>query len=187
MGTPETLYRSLVIGEAVGRTLSGLAVPWNTPQRVHDPGRPPYLEAFAPESCTRSLAHSPTRDLFVRHNYTEDPIGTATFHRSAEGLMFEAPVARTQRGDEYLELINGGAMRSVSVGFRPIQHLTRSEVTVRTEVALRELSLTPTGFGQYAEAGVTAVRDLTGDDAAEAAELRRMIRINAHRRLPQSA
>ena len=177
----DTLYRSLDIGETTGRTLHGLAVPFNRSQRVIDPGRAPYLEEFASSAFTRSLAHDSTRDMFVRHDYTQDPIANVTFHRSSEGLLFEAPLARTQRGDEYLELVKGGAMRGVSVGFKPIQHLVRGEVTVRTEAALRELSLTPSHMGQYQDAGVLAIRMQQDQDAAE---LRREIRRQSHRRLP---
>ena len=84
--------------------------------------------------------------------------------------MFEATVSKTQRGDEHLELVNDGAERSVSIGFRPLNTVRGRMIggaavdQYRTEVMLRELSLAPTGFGQYADAGVLAVRaDGDGD------------------------
>ena len=159
----ETLFRALEIGEVTGRTPSGLAMPWDRPTRVRDLTGPAYIEAFAPQSADVSIRQHPSFPVFVRHDYTHDPLGVVTFRRSAEGLMFEAPFSKTARADEMLELINDGAMRSVSIGFKPIQQVAKmlgrdSVQAYRTEVALRELSFTPTGFGQYAEAGVMAVR-----------------------------
>lgn len=165
----ETLYRSLEIGETTGRTLSGIAMPWDRPTRVRDLVGPAYMEAFAPQSTDVSIRQHASFPMFVRHDYGQDPIGVVTFHRSAEALMYEAPLSKTVRADEQLELVNDGAMRSVSVGFKPLQAIRGRMINgatvdqYRTEVALRELSLAPTGFGQYAEAGVTAVRS-DGDD-----------------------
>ncbi len=178
MAKPILFRSSLTLGAAEGRTLSGLAVPWDTPTMVRDliggqPG-PRYLEAFAPQSCDITLRAQTPRPVFVGHEYNygpADPIGAVTFSRSdAEGgLVYEAPLSKTARADEMLELVNDGAMRSVSVGFTPRAASRRmlpgtGEVTMRTEVALRELSLAPTGFGQYAEAGVSAVRDQLAAD-----------------------
>lgn len=168
----ETLYRALDIGEAAGRTLSGVAMPWDTPTRVRDMTGPAYMEAFSPGSTDVSLGQHPNFPVFVRHDYGKDPLGVVTFQRSAEALMFELVLSKTRDADDKLELVNDGAMRSVSIGFKPLHAVRRTlgRSTVdqyRTEVALRELSLAPTGWGQYAEAGVTAVRsDLDEDPGA---------------------
>lgn len=159
----ETLFRAtLDVAETTGRTLSGLAVPWDKPTRVRDLTGPAYLEAFTPGSADVTMRQHPSFPVFKRHNYNEDPIGVVTFQRSAEGLIFEAPLSKTKAADEALELVNDGAMRSVSVGFRPLKSINRPStdgtVTWRTEVALRELSLAPSGFGQYPEAMVASVR-----------------------------
>jgi HK97 family phage prohead protease len=135
---------------------------------------PAYNEAFSPGAFDVSIRdHGATRDFFVRHDYMQDPIGAVTFQRSAEGLMFDALVSKTQRGDEYLELCRDGAMRSVSVGFIPVpgKTFTRSvagtNAQYRTEAILKELSLTPTGFGQYPQSQVLAIRDALEHDAEE--------------------
>lgn len=166
--TDGVLYRSSADLRFEGRTLVGLAIPWDKPARVQDPGSRAYLEAFAPNVFTRSLDNHKGRPfpVFTAHGWKkgDDPIGVATFERSAEGLLYVAPLSRTREADEKLELVKDGAMRSVSVGFEPYksrQVRTRAHgiVTVRTEAALMELSLAPTGFGMYPEAGVTSVRD----------------------------
>jgi HK97 family phage prohead protease len=183
-----TLYRaSFELQPVEGRTLIGLAVPWEAPSLVRDMVGPPYLEAFAAASCDVSISQRADRPVFVRHDYAADPIGMSTFQRSTEGLLFEAVASKTKRADEILEMVNDGSMRSVSVGFRPLKSTRRmvaaGELTLRTEVALRELSIAPTGFGAYPEAGVLAVRE--GEPAGEevvvdeeaAAELERIARV----------
>lgn len=165
----ETLYRSVEIGDTVGRTLSGIAMPWDKPTFVRDLTGPRYLEAFSPTSTDVSLSQHANFPGFVRHNYGVDPLGVVTFQRSAEALMFEYTLSKTRDADDKLELVKDGAMRAVSVGFKPDKAARRSILgrmvdQYRTEVRLRELSLAPTGFGQYAEAGVMAVRSEADDD-----------------------
>lgn len=169
--TSSILYRSTGDLHAEGRTLIGLAIPWDTPARVQDPGSRPYLEAFAPNVFTRSLDNHKGKPfpVFTAHGWKrgDDPIGVATFTRSHEGLLYRAPLSHTRDADEKLELVRDGALTDASVGFEPHkarQVKTRSGiVTVRTEAALMELSLAPTGFGMYPTAGTTAIRSLSGE------------------------
>ena len=159
----EMMFRASVELSREGRTLVGLAVPWEKPALVVDPGSRPYLEEFKRSSTDRTLAQHPDDfPVFVNHRRNEDPIGVVAFQRSDEGLIYEAPISKTSRGDEYLTLVEDGAMRSVSIGFRPISQMKRMSpegaVTSRTEVALRELSIAPSGFGQYPDARVDSVR-----------------------------
>ena len=171
-----TLYRASFELQPVadGRTLTGVAMRWDTPTLVRDviAGRlgPQYAEAFAPSSADADLRAGAERPMFVRHDYTQDPIGMTTFVSSPaeRSLLFDTPLARTKRADECLELVNTGAMRSVSVGFQPINTIAKrfaqfGDVKYRTGVSLRELSLAPTGFGAYPGAEVLAVR-MDGDD-----------------------
>lgn len=165
----EVLNRtSVVIGETTGRTLSGLAMPWDTVAMVRDllGGRvgPRYPEAFAPASTDKTRSGHHNFPVFVGHNPASEPIGVVNFNRSHEGLMFDAPLSKTPRADTFLELANDGAMRSVSIQFVPMRHLSRTlagvpGVTYRTEVGLRHLALAPTGYGQYEDAQVLTIRD----------------------------
>lgn len=184
---PADLIRAVEI-TAEGRTLIGRAFRWDTPSRVADPGVAPYLEEFTRGSTTKTLAErADPFPLLKVHRLDLDPLGVARFRPSDEGLMFEAPLSRTRDADEMLELVNDGAMRSVSVRFRPIQSRRRildtgDPVVSRTEIALRELSLAPTGFGQHDDAEVLAVRAGDVDDellaqarAQAAADRRRLL------------
>lgn len=174
---------SVEIGETNGRTLSGIAMPWDKVAVVQDlvrgrPG-PRYPEAFAPASTDVSRSQHASFPVFVGHDPGSEPIGVVQFSRSAEALMFDAPLSKTPRADNYLELANDGAMRSVSIQFRPIRDARRSfpgmrePVLYRTEVGLRHLALAPTGYGQYEDAQVTNIRtelDETVSGAVQAAD-----------------
>jgi len=174
---------SVEIGETTGRTLSGIAMPWDKVAHVRDlvhgrPG-PVYPEAFAPSSTDVSRSQHVNFPVFAGHDAGSEPIGVVAFSASAEALMFDAPMSNTPRGNDYLELAKDGACRSVSIQFRPIKDARRTfpgvrePVLYRTEVGLRHLALAPTGYGQYEDATVTSIRaelDETVAGAVQAAD-----------------
>ena len=165
--TKDTLYRAAAELTTEGRTLLGVAMPWDTPALVRDPGKAPYLEAFARSAFDRSLEQRPEpRPLYFSHEYrvrpAAEPIGVANFQKSTDGLIFQAYVSRTRKGDEYLELVRDKAVTDASVGVFPVQQkVTRTPqgpLTTRTETGLLELSLASAGFGQYPAAKILAMR-----------------------------
>lgn len=156
----ERLHRAFAGDLAVrgdGRTIVGLAVPYNVPARVSDGGRP-YDECFAPGAFTRSIAERGDRvKLCVSHDRRSLPIGRAvSLVEQPDGLHIEARVSATRQGDEALELVRDGVVDSLSIGFRPIASRNDRGVTVRTEARLDEVSLV--SFGAYEDARITAVR-----------------------------
>ncbi len=169
---------SVEIGETNGRTLSGIAMPWDKVAMVRDlingrPG-PRYAEAFAPTSTEKTRSEHPSFPVFVGHDPGTEPIGVVTFSRSAEALMFDAPLSKTPRADTYLELVKDRAMASVSIQFVPGKQVAKAlggvpNVCYRTEVALRHLALAPTGYGQYPDARVDSIRSMTVDPVVVAA------------------
>lgn len=162
--------RSFDIGTE-GRTLVGIAFRWDHPSVVRDPGTAAYLEEFARACADKTISERPVFPLLKRHDLSIDPIGVSRFRAGTEGLMFEAPLSKTPDADATLELINDGAMRSVSVRFAALKSGRRSSldgpVTVRQEIKLRELSVCPTGFGQHDGAEVLAVRSELRMSAAQ--------------------
>lgn len=163
--TDRTLFRTAEAG-VEGRSLIGMAIPWERASLVSDFGGPKYLEDFARTSADKTLAQNPEpRPLFYAHGFQlrgDRPIGIVHYQVEPAGLAFHSYVSRTREGDEALELARDGAARDVSVGYDPINstRLRTAEGTVhrRTEIRLKELSLAPTGFGQIDGAKVLAIR-----------------------------
>lgn len=178
--TEPTLFRATTELEVKGRTLEGLAIPWDTWAVVQDLRGPSYPEAHARSNFDEALRRDPgPRPLYSTHEYafdpTAEPIGVVQFERASAALMFRAFLSKTRKADEQRELIVDGAKRAVSVGFRPLKSkpVQRPEGMgkLRVESMLRELSVAPTGFGQYPAAQIMAMRaggDATFGDIADA-------------------
>ncbi len=176
----EQLSRSFpelsVRADGTGRTIGGLVVPYNRAARVSD-GGPAYNEMFVQGSTTRTIQHRGDRiKLLSQHNSRSNPLGVAvrdSWRETPDGLYGEFKVSRTAAGDEALELVRDGALDSFSIGFTPIKHEKRDGVTVRTEVALREVSLVT--FPAYDDARISTVRQaLEAMSEEERIELLRM-------------
>jgi HK97 family phage prohead protease len=139
-----------------GRTVVGIAVPWQVPTQV----TPRLREQWAEGAFDHQL-----RALFrVRFAREHVELGgsligpTRMLRNDAAGLYGEWYVSRTPVGDETLELVKDGALRQLSIGFRERQNRTLADGTVeRVTADLFEVALTMEGA--YAElAGVSAVR-----------------------------
>lgn len=147
-----------------GRTLEGVSIYWDRASRVTDNGRDFYLEAFSSRSADKQLTERKAPfPLGFLHPWStgaadKRPLGSVQFHRSAEGLVFQAVLSRTQAADEMLELVKDGAVSDVSIGFQSYKQQQKGDLTLRTEIGLRELSLAPAGMGQHEGAQVLAVR-----------------------------
>ncbi|CAB4173545.1 COG3740 Phage head maturation protease [uncultured Caudovirales phage] len=155
--------------DGTGRTIHGLVVPFNVTARVSD-GGPSYQEQFQRGAFTKTLTErrSPVK-LLSQHN-SSNPIGIATNMREdTAGLYGEFRVSNTASANDQLELARDGVLDSFSVGFTPIKATRRGETTIRTEVALREVSLVT--FPAYEGAAVAGIRALDPGDAALAQQL----------------
>lgn len=174
MFEPDLQIRSAAQG-GDGRTVYGIAVPYNLPQRINRKLR----EAFAPGVCAHQM-RAASRISFA-HGHI--PLGGILLGRTLEmrddaaGLYGEWRVSKTKAGDEALELINDGALNQLSVGFRerPDGNQVLQDGTVlRTKVDLFEVAAVPAGA--YGDAATIAgVRSLNDDTLIEdiPAQLRR--------------
>lgn len=173
----ETLTRSIDIEPGDGRELLGVAYRYDHPSLVRDPGAPPYREAFTRMAATKTITQRGTVPLMLIHDDRGRlPVGVATFEAGPDSLLFRARISETRDGDDALTLVNDGALRSVSVRFKPLQSARRDGVVVRQEIALRELSLVPTGFGAHEGAEVLAVRhEAAGTPRLDALRKRRAL------------
>lgn len=175
MSNSDIVYRSYVpdleIRSAAnggdGRTVVGLAVPYNTPQRIDSR----LTEQFARGAFNKQLeaAH---RIPFAREHMALGGalIGkTLVLRDDAAGLYGEWRISKTAVGDETLELIKDGVLSHLSIGFRSRQDRKLSNgVVERVTADLREVSVVLEGaYGENATVEeVRALEELSRLDEA---------------------
>lgn len=140
-----------------GRTIFGIAVPYDVPQYIHDG----LVEQFDRGAFNHQLRAANRVRLAREHVQLGGSLIGAVrkLEDRGEGLYFEARVSRTAAGDETLELINDGALRQVSIGFRERPNGNRrgpDGALHRTAADLFEIATVMEGaYGELAElAGV---------------------------------
>ena len=137
--TTETFTIDAAEGETPRRTISGIAVRYNTPAKVSDGP----MVAFAPGSLPVD-GRAPT--LMMYHDSSK-VIGTVTERlETPEGMLFVARVSETNLGSEALILASDGALPEVSVGIEPLKFKYDKDGTmVVTSASWSELSLVSRG------------------------------------------
>ncbi len=91
------------------RSISGVAVPWNTEATVSDGTRVLFERG--------SLPVSGKKPKLLKYHDSEQPVGVVTGRLdSEEGMLFTARISATSEGNDMLELIKDEAVDSVSVG-----------------------------------------------------------------------
>jgi HK97 family phage prohead protease/HK97 family phage major capsid protein len=128
-------------------TFEGIAVPWG--QTVNIGGK--FRERFERGSIDPSESISLYRD----HKSLIGHVVKAEDRE--EGLWVRAKVALSDLGKDTLALLRSGALSKLSVGFVPVEHRTDGDVTVRSRVSLREVSVVERPA--YSLASVLAVRE----------------------------
>jgi len=155
-----------------GRTIQGIVVPYGQTARVSDGGRP-YEERFQRGAFSQYLHRNPIDKRAVRllsQHKPDMPLGRATdLHETDAGLFGAFRVSDTAHGRDQLELVRDGVLGAFSVGFTPVQERRDGSTTIRTEVALREVSLVT--FPAYEGAVVTGIRSLAPDEQMLAQQL----------------
>lgn len=128
------------------RTVTGIAVPYDTPTSVGN-----YTEQFA-RGAIESIDGV---KLFWNHS---EVIGKVIAGReTAEGYEVTARISDTTLGRDTYTYLRDEVIDKFSVGFIPVEQRTEDDGTVtRTRVDLREVSLVP--FPAYATATVSEVR-----------------------------
>jgi len=172
----ETHYRSFhpdlqVRSSGDGRTIFGIAVPYNAPTRIDDMVG---VEQFARGAFNHQLRQA-SRVKFAREHMLLGGtlIGAASMMRDdAAGLYVELRASRTPVGDETLELVKDGALNQLSVMFRERQNRRLAGgITERVKADLHEVAVVMEGaYGELATA--VGVRSRQLPVAAEDLDLR---------------
>jgi HK97 family phage prohead protease len=91
------------------RSISGVAVPWDTEATVSDGTRVKFERGALPVTGKKPK--------LLKYHDSEQPVGVVTGRLdSEEGMLFTARISATSEGNDMLELIKDEAVDSVSVG-----------------------------------------------------------------------
>jgi HK97 family phage prohead protease len=150
-------FRTATLEPGTGRTIFGLAVPFGQAVDINEFGHS-YQESFERGAFRKTIVERGSKvKLFDTHNTRKLPVGKATeLVEKTDGLHVAFEIAATRDGDDALELVRSGVVDAFSVGFRPLRERQDGDVTVRTEVALMEVSLV--GLPAYEGATIVGVR-----------------------------
>jgi HK97 family phage prohead protease len=170
----ENLFRSFnpdlqVRSSDGGRTVFGIAVPYNAPTRIDEQ----LIEQFARGAFNHQL-DKPQRVKFAREHVMlgGELIGAASLLRDdAAGLYVELRTAKTPAGEATLELVREGALDQLSVMFREGKNRRLGGGVVERVVAdLKEVAIVFEGaYGELAmAAGVRSRQQQTGSTFTEA-------------------
>ena len=153
----ETHYRSFAPDLQVragdgGRTVFGIAVPYNAPTRIDDT----LIEQFARGAFNHQI-DKPQKVKFAREHVLlgGELIGAASMLKDdAAGLYVELRTARTPMGEATLELVKEGALDQLSIMFREAKNRQLAGgVTERLVADLREVAVVMEGaYGELAMA-----------------------------------
>lgn len=129
------------------REVSGVAVPYN--ETIDIGGG--WSERFEKGAVDTDADVK----LFRDH---KEIIGVVNELREEEdGLWITAKISDTALGNETMELVKDGAIRSFSVGFIPVKDEKKDKTIIRKKVNLKEVSLV--AFPAYEAASVVEVRE----------------------------
>ncbi|MGP8214741.1 MAG: HK97 family phage prohead protease [Bacteroidia bacterium] len=99
--------------DTTGRTVCGYFASFNTRDSDGD--------MFAPGCFAKSISENSERIMHLLQHNTLQPIGRpVVLKEDAQGLYFETPIAKTQLGDDVLQLYRDGVYKEHSVGFEMI-------------------------------------------------------------------
>jgi HK97 family phage prohead protease len=102
------------------RTISGVAVPWNTEATVSDGTRVMFERG--------SLPISGKKPKLLKYHDDTQPVGIVTSRLDTEkGMLFTAKISATSEGNDMIELIKDGAVDAVSVGVNPTDYRFNDE------------------------------------------------------------
>jgi len=133
VASPVTL--DAAASEDAPRTITGVAVPWDTPATVSSGERIAFKAgAFDTEGKRPKLLEG--------HDMTQLRGVVTELVNAEEGLLFTATFAKTRAADDAVELVKAGAYDSVSVGAVPVKYkFDKNGVMVVSQADLVEISL----------------------------------------------
>ena len=146
-------------GEDSPRTITGVAVPWDTPAVVSSGEKISFRKgAFD--------VNAKAPKLLEGHDMTQLRGVVTELVEAEEGLLFTAKFANTRASDEAIELVKAGAYDSVSVGAIPVKFkYDKNGTMVVSKANLVEISLV--AQPAFADAVITEIAASQPDEESE--------------------
>jgi len=146
-------------GEDSPRTITGVAVPWDTPATVSS-GESVMFRRGAFD------VNAKAPKLLEGHDMTQLRGVVTELVEAEEGLLFTAKFAKTRASDEAIELVKAGAYDSVSVGAIPIKFkYDKNGTMVVSKASLAEISLV--AMPAFSDAVITEIAASQPDEESE--------------------
>ncbi len=135
-------------GEDSPRTITGVAVPWDTPAVVSGGQKVQFARgAFD--------VNQKAPKLLEGHDMNQLRGVVTEMADSDEGLLFTAKFAKTRASDEAIELIKAGAYDSVSIGAIPTKFKYKGDTMMVSAAEVLEISLV--SHPAFADAMITEI------------------------------
>lgn len=147
--------------------VSGYGLTWDETATI-DTYWDSFLETFAPDAFDETLTADRDRIVMLSQHSSWDPIGRPDVLRAdSRGLYFESDLVATAAGEDMAKLVRTKVIRSVSIGFDPIEwtELVRDgepDLITITKARLWELSLVT--WPAYRSSEVVALRTAAARD-----------------------
>ena len=157
VAVPVTLDASA--GEESPRSITGVAVPWDTPAQVSS-GESVLFRKGAFD------VNAKAPKLLEGHDMTQLRGVVTELVEAEEGLLFTAKFAKTRASDEAIELVKAGAYDSVSVGAIPVKFkYDKNGTMVVSKANLVEISLV--AMPAFPDAVITEIAASQPDEESE--------------------
>ena len=145
-------------GEDSPRTITGVAVPWDTPAVVSGGQK----VQFAKGSFD---VNQKAPKLLEGHDMNQLRGVVTEMVEAEEGLLFTAKFAKTRASDEAIELIKAGAYDSVSIGAIPTKFKYKGDTMMVSAAEVLEISLV--SHPAFADAMITEIAASQPDEESE--------------------
>ena len=145
-------------GEDSPRTITGVAVPWDTPAVVSGGQKVQFTKgAFD--------VNQKAPKLLEGHDMNQLRGVVTEMVEAEEGLLFTAKFAQTRASDEAIALIKAGAYDSVSIGAVPTKFKYKGDTMIVSEASVLEISLV--SHPAFSDAVITEIAASQPDEESE--------------------
>jgi HK97 family phage prohead protease len=145
-------------GEDSPRTITGVAVPWDTPAVVSGGQKVQFLRGSFD-------VNQKAAKLIENHDMSQLRGVVSELVDDESGLLFTAKFAKTTASDQAIELVKAGAYDSVSVGAVPTKFKYKGDTMIVSKANLVELSLV--AIPAFVDAVITEIAASQPDEESE--------------------